>query len=110
MSDQQADIDRIRECSRALTGIRDTFADRANPAEGYGVGEIGSQKLLDAFEKFGSNWKIHRGKLTEELEKLAGITKTAADSYDKLDHELAEALRKADKDGKKAKGTKGAKQ
>ncbi|WP_189315719.1 hypothetical protein [Streptomyces brasiliensis] len=106
MSDQQADIDRIRECSRALTRIRGTFSERADPADGYGVGELGSQKLLDAFEKFGSNWKIHRGKLTEELEKLAEITKTAADSYDALDHELAEALRNADRQGKQGKGGK----
>ncbi|MBC9731534.1 hypothetical protein [Streptomyces sp. TRM68367] len=79
MSDQQADVDRIKECSRALKRIRDTFAERGNPADGYGVGEIGSQKILDVFEKFGSNWKIHRQRLTEELEKLHGITTTAAE-------------------------------
>jgi hypothetical protein len=93
LSDQQADLDRIKECSRALKRIRDTFAERGNPAEGYGVGEIGSEKILGAFEEFGSNWKIHRKKLTEELEKLHGITKAAAESYEKIDHELAEALR-----------------
>ncbi|MEW2450692.1 hypothetical protein AB0896_24565 [Streptomyces parvulus] len=97
MGDQEADIDRIRECARALSRIRGTFAERANPAEGYGVGEIGSEKILDAFEKFGSNWKIHRRQLSDELEKLHGITKGAADAYDKIDHELAEALRRADR-------------
>ncbi|MBQ1094965.1 hypothetical protein KBY55_02335 [Streptomyces sp. b94] len=103
MGDQEADIDRIRESARALKRIRGTFAERANPAEGYGVGEIGSEKILDAFEEFGSNWKIHRRQLTDELEKLHGITKGAADSYDKIDHALAEALRRADE---KAKGGK----
>ncbi|WP_282703308.1 hypothetical protein [Streptomyces sp. CC219B] len=103
MGDQEADIARIKECARALKRIKDTFAERANPAEGYGVEDIGSQKILDAFDEFGSNWKIHRKKLTEELEKLHTITKTAADSYETLDHELAEALRRADKEagGKK---------
>ncbi|MFJ6563445.1 hypothetical protein ACIQMV_26985 [Streptomyces sp. NPDC091412] len=101
MSDQQADIDRIKECSRALKRIRDTFAERGNPAQGFGISEIGSQRILDAFSKFDSNWKIHRRKLTEELESLHGITKAAAESYEKIDHELAEALRNADKDGKK---------
>ncbi|MEU7383700.1 MULTISPECIES: hypothetical protein [unclassified Streptomyces] len=48
MSDQQADIDRIKECSRALKRIHDTFAERGNPAEGFGVAEIGSQRILDA--------------------------------------------------------------
>jgi hypothetical protein len=103
MGDQEADIDRLRESARALKRIRGTFAERANPAEGYGVGEIGSEKILDAFEKFGSNWKIHRRQLTDELEKLHGITKGAADSYDEIDHALAEALRRADE---KAKGGK----
>ncbi|MFC7809473.1 hypothetical protein [Streptomyces olivaceus] len=103
MGDQEADIDRIRESARALNRIKGTFAERANPADGYGVAEIGSQKILDAFDKFGSNWKIHRRQLTDELEKLHGITKAAADSYDKIDHELAEALRRADEEGKSGK-------
>ncbi|MCX4548887.1 MULTISPECIES: hypothetical protein [unclassified Streptomyces] len=97
MSDQQADIERIKECSRSLKRIHDTFDKRSDPSQGYGVAELGSQKLLDAFHTFGSNWKIHRGKLTEELESLYGITKTAAESYEKIDHELAEALRDQDK-------------
>ncbi|MFF6875349.1 hypothetical protein ACFY9S_08515 [Streptomyces sp. NPDC012474] len=97
MSDQQADIDRIKECSRALKRIRDTFADRGNPAESFSVDEIGSQKILDAFDEFGSNWKIHRKRLTEELEKLHGITKAAADSYEQIDHDLAEVLRAEDR-------------
>ncbi|MFJ5914235.1 hypothetical protein ACIQFW_00345 [Streptomyces ardesiacus] len=105
MGDQEADTARIRESARALKRIRGTFAERANPADGYGVDEIGSQKILEAFDKFGSNWKIHRRQLTDELEKLYGIVKAAADSYDKVDHELAEALRRSDETGKA--GTKG---
>ncbi|MEU9735727.1 hypothetical protein [Streptomyces sp. NPDC048002] len=103
MGDQEADIARIKECARALQRIRDTFADRANPAEGYGVDEIGSQRILDAFDEFGGNWKIHRRKLGEELEKLRTITATAAESYETLDHELAEALRRSDREGERAK-------
>ncbi|MFJ1650440.1 hypothetical protein ACIOC2_03300 [Streptomyces sp. NPDC088337] len=101
MSDQQADIDRIKECSRALKRIHDTFAERGNPAEGFGITEVGSQRILDAFSKFDGNWKIHRRKLAEELESLHAITKTAAESYEKIDHELAEALRNSDKEGQK---------
>ncbi|MER6528370.1 hypothetical protein [Streptomyces sp. NPDC001508] len=59
MSDRRADIDPIRECSPAPTRTRDTFAERARPAEGYGVGETGSQKVPDAFETFGGNRPIH---------------------------------------------------
>ncbi|PWI11223.1 hypothetical protein DIZ27_07490 [Streptomyces sp. NWU339] len=96
MGDQEADIERIKESARALKRIRDTFAERANPADGYAVDDLGSQKILDAFDKFSSNWKIRRRQLTEELERLHGITKGAAESYETLDHELAEALRRTD--------------
>ncbi|WBB58624.1 hypothetical protein O7599_23730 [Streptomyces sp. WMMC500] len=96
VSDIKADLERIRECSRALGRIHRTFSHHANPADGYGTGEIGSQQLVDTFSDFGSNWKIHRGKLTEELEKLGKITAAAAESYDKVDTDLANALRKED--------------
>ncbi|MEU6120665.1 hypothetical protein [Streptomyces sp. NPDC047123] len=96
MGDQEADIERIRECARSLKRIHDTFQKRSNPADGYGTGELGSQLLLDTFDTFGGNWKIHRKKLTEELRSLHGMTKAAADAYEKIDHELAEALRRSD--------------
>ncbi|MCP9991342.1 MULTISPECIES: hypothetical protein [Streptomyces] len=104
MGDQEADIARIKETARSLGRIRDTFAERANPAEGYGVDDLGSEKILDAFDTFADNWKIHRRQLTEELEKLHGITKSAAQSYEELDHELAEALRRTDEDQPKGAG------
>lgn len=104
MGDQEADIARIKETARSLGRIRDTFAERANPAERYGVDDLGSEKILDAFDTFADNWKIHRRQLTEELEKLHGITKTAAQSYEELDHELAEALRRTDEDQPKGAG------
>ncbi|MFI0506381.1 hypothetical protein ACH3WN_26590 [Streptomyces albogriseolus] len=104
MGDQEADIARIKETARSLGRIRDTFAERANLAEGYGVDDLGSEKILDAFDTFADNWKIHRRQLTEELEKLHGITKSAAQSYEELDHELAEALRRTDEDQPKGAG------
>ncbi|KIX79734.1 hypothetical protein SF12_02885 [Streptomyces sp. MBRL 601] len=103
MGDQEADIGRIKESARALKRVHDTFEKRSNPAKGYGMSEMGSQKLLDAFDEFDSNWKIRRRKLMEELDKLHKITKTAADSYEELDSELARALREADKESGKGK-------
>lgn len=99
MGDQEADIGRIKESARALKRVHDTFEKRSNPAEGYGMGELGSRELLEAFDEFDSNWKIRRRKLMEELDKLHKITKTAADSYEELDSELARALRESDKEG-----------
>lgn len=101
MGDQEADIQRIRDCSRSLKRIHDTFDKRANPADGYGTSELGSQTLIDTFSDFGDNWKIHREQLASALKKLSKLTDTAADTYDKTDHDLAAALRDTDAKGKK---------
>ncbi|GHI92024.1 MULTISPECIES: hypothetical protein [Streptomyces] len=96
MSDQQADIDRIAECARELGKIHRTFTKGADPAAGLGVSVLGSEKVIDALSSFGSNWKIHREKLAEEVNALAGITSAAAEAYETIDSELAKALREVD--------------
>ncbi|MEU1202814.1 hypothetical protein ABZ446_42295 [Streptomyces sp. NPDC005813] len=106
MSDQTADTDRIKESARSLSKIHREFSGNANPADGLGVGTLGEQQLVDVFEDFGSNWKIHRERLTDELKKLSEILSTAAKAYEDIDHQLAEALRGTDK---KADGGKGGK-
>lgn len=97
MSDQTADLDRIRECSDSLKRIHSTFTKKANPAEGYEKSELGSQALIDAFSEFGSNWEVHRKELAGRIKKLYKITATVADTYEEIDHELAKALRETDK-------------
>ncbi|MER7397414.1 hypothetical protein ABT381_18110 [Streptomyces sp. NPDC000151] len=96
MSDLKADTQRIRECSRALHRIYESFTTRANPTDDYSTGELGNQSVVDAFGEFASNWKIHREDLAEKIKTLGVITEKAAKSYDALDAELARALRKQD--------------
>ncbi|MFB7247670.1 hypothetical protein ACFCYX_35005 [Streptomyces populi] len=96
MSDLKADTQRIRECSRALQRIYHSFTDRANPAEDFSPAELGNQRIVDAFDEFASNWKIHRKDLAEQIETLGTITWEAAKSYDAIDAELAAALRRQD--------------
>ncbi|QKW09393.1 hypothetical protein HUT18_26395 [Streptomyces sp. NA04227] len=102
MSDQQADTDRIKESAKTLTRIHSDFKNNSNPADDLGVGTLGAQSLIDVFDDFGSNWKIHRERLMEELEKLAKVLTQAGKSYDEIDHALAEALRAKDKPKKGA--------
>ncbi|MFC8370483.1 MULTISPECIES: hypothetical protein [unclassified Streptomyces] len=97
MSDQTADLTRIKESGSALSKIHRDFKNRANPAEGLGVSTLGDQSLVKVFDDFGDNWKIHRERLMEELEKLSKILSTAAKAYEDIDHQLAEALRGTDK-------------
>ncbi|MGW7277528.1 hypothetical protein ACWGIV_04315 [Streptomyces sp. NPDC054844] len=96
MSDQQADIDRIAECTEELGKIHRAFTKGADPAAGLGVSVLGSEKVIDALSSFGSNWRIHREKLAEEVKTLAGITSAAAEAYETIDGELARALREVD--------------
>ncbi|MEU9633549.1 type VII secretion target [Streptomyces tendae] len=96
MSDQTADLTRIKESGSALSKIHRDFKNRANPAEGLGVSTLGDRGLVKTFDDFGDNWKIHRERLMEELEKLAKILSTAAKAYEDVDHQLAEALRGTD--------------
>ncbi|CAL9541482.1 hypothetical protein GCM10010266_49600 [Streptomyces griseomycini] len=97
MSDQTADIGRIKESSKSLSRIHREFSKNANPADGLGVAVLGDQGLVDVFDDFGDNWKIHRERLTDELEKLSSLLSTAAKTYEEIDHALAEALRGTDK-------------
>ncbi|MFI8218010.1 type VII secretion target [Streptomyces sp. NPDC085932] len=97
MSDQTADIERIKESAKSLSKIHREFDKNANPAEGLGVATLGDKGLVDVFNDFGDNWKIHRERLTEELENLSKLLSTAAKAYEDVDHHLAEALRNAGK-------------
>lgn len=96
MSDQTADLSRIKESSRSLAKIHQAFQHSANPAEGLGVSTLGEQGLVDVFDDFADNWKIHRERLTDELKALSTILSTAAKAYEDIDHQLAEALRGTD--------------
>ncbi|MFK0111271.1 hypothetical protein [Streptomyces sp. NPDC091217] len=96
MSDLKADTQRIRECSRALQRIYHAFTDRANPADDYSSAELGNKLVVDAFDEFASNWKIHRKDLAEKIRTLGIITGEAAKSYEAIDTKLAEALRRQD--------------
>ncbi|MGW0736227.1 hypothetical protein [Streptomyces sp. NPDC002851] len=104
MGDVEADLGRIRECARALNRIHRTFTHDANPALCYSQSALGSDQIVDVFSEFSSNWEIHRKKLVEELEGLAKLTKAAAKGFEKIDTDLANALRKADKAHKKGEG------
>jgi len=96
VSDIKADIQRIRECSDELGVIYGDFTNRANPADGYTTEDLGSNDLVNAFEEFASNWKIHRRELADKIATLGKITEDAANTYQAVDADLASALRAND--------------
>ncbi|AJE83088.1 hypothetical protein SLNWT_2712 [Streptomyces albus] len=95
----RADLDMIRDCSDSLSRIHNEFKENGNPADGYGE-ELGHDKLRDVFDDFSGTWKKTRKKLMKDIDKLAKYTKKAAETYDEIDHKLAEALRDARKSAK----------
>lgn len=90
----KADITLIRECSRSLAKIHREFDKHGNPAGEYND-SLGHGGLKDSFDDFSDNWKKTRKKLMDEIKTLSEATKTAADQYDKIDSDLANALRDA---------------
>ncbi|MGA5520371.1 hypothetical protein ACPMJQ_34155 [Streptomyces pseudogriseolus] len=51
LSDQTADIGRIKQSSKSLASIHREFTRNANPAEGLGVATLGDQGLVDVFDE-----------------------------------------------------------
>lgn len=96
MSDLKADTQRIRECSDELGVIYDDFTHRGNPADGYTTENLGSSDLVNPFQEFAGNWKIHRQELADKIETLGKITEAAANGYESVDADLAAALRAHD--------------
>lgn len=97
LSDQTADIGRIKQSSKSLASIHREFTRNANPAEGLGVATLGDQGLVDVFDDFGDNWRVHRERLSDELKELSVLLSTVAKTYDDVDYALAEALRRTDR-------------
>lgn len=96
MADLRADTQRLRDCANQLSRVQAEFSRHANPADGYDVNELGSSKLTDVFSDFGDNWSIHRQKLIDQIHTLGTITESAAEAYEAVDKDLADALRKVD--------------
>ncbi|MFJ6296780.1 hypothetical protein ACIQJX_25880 [Streptomyces griseoviridis] len=96
------DLDLIKECSNSLYRMHREFKDHGDPSDGYRE-DLGSDKLRDVFDDFSDTWKKNRKKLMKDIENLAKYTAEAAKSYEKIDHDLAQALRGAKSNGKKEK-------
>ncbi|OON78390.1 hypothetical protein [Streptomyces tsukubensis] len=96
------DLDVIRGMGTGLGKVKKAFDGLDKLSDAYEE-DFGHGGLADKFSDFASNWEISRGKLTEEVDALAQIAKAAAEAYEDIDHQLAEAIRDAGKSGKPAK-------
>ncbi|MFF1676060.1 hypothetical protein ACFVYG_08510 [Streptomyces sp. NPDC058256] len=88
----------IKSVSTGLSKIVDEL-ERLDDKGKYGWSQeiIGHEELTNRLNDFATNWDYKRSKLEEELKKLSGITKAAAEAYEMIDTELANAVRKQEK-------------
>ncbi|QDQ11495.1 hypothetical protein [Streptomyces spectabilis] len=88
------DLSVIRGMGVGLGRIKDAF-DGLDKLRGQYEGDFGDGGLADRFGEFAGDWEHHREELGEEVQRLAGIAEAAARTYDRVDGELARALRAA---------------
>jgi hypothetical protein len=87
------DLDVIKSMGTGLGDVKKAFDD-IGKLDKYSD-DFGHGGLADKFGDFADNWEISREKLTEEVDALAKIAKGAAQAYEDIDHQLAEAIRGA---------------
>jgi hypothetical protein len=95
------DLDMIRGMGTGLNNVKKAF-DGIEKLGKY-LEDFGDGDLADKFDDFMNNWEISREKLTEEIGAMAEIAKAAAQVYEDIDHQLAEAIRGAQSSKKKGK-------
>ncbi|MFJ2608872.1 hypothetical protein ACIQOU_21010 [Streptomyces sp. NPDC091279] len=88
------DLDVIKGMGRGLSNVKKAFEGLDDLMGKYGD-DFGNSDLADKFEDFAGNWKLSRKRLTDEIDALAQIAKAAAEAYEEIDHQLAEAIRGA---------------
>lgn len=88
------DLDVIKGMGRGLGSIKKAF-DGLEDLGGKYEDDFGDGDLADKFGDFADNWKLSRKRLTDEVDTLAQIAKAAAEAYEDIDHQLAEAIRGA---------------
>ncbi|MFJ6729853.1 hypothetical protein ACIQPQ_33635 [Streptomyces sp. NPDC091281] len=87
------DLDAIKSMANGLGSIKKAFDD-IGKLERYAA-DLGDGDLADKLSDFADNWEISREKLTGEVDALAKLARAAAQAYEEIDHQLAEAIRGA---------------
>lgn len=99
----KADLTVIQSMADGLAKVHTAFKEIAKLNEQYDQ-DIGHDNLADAIGDFADNWDKSREKLMGDVDRLAQIAKAAAEAYDEIDKQLADALRGAQDPKKPKKG------
>jgi hypothetical protein len=96
------DLDVIKGMGTGLAHVKKAF-DGLDKLKNKYTDDFGESRLADKFADFAGNWELSREKLTKEIDALAQIAKAAAQAYEDIDHQLADAIRNAKDPKKKGK-------
>ncbi|HEV6953754.1 MAG TPA: type VII secretion target [Promicromonospora sp.] len=91
MADLRVDLDAVRELGSSLTVVADEF-EGANANSDRIAGAVGHEGLAGVVRDFAHKWDDTRGKMTENLRKLAEASTQVAQAFTEVDSELGKAL------------------
>ncbi|MGY5116081.1 hypothetical protein ACWC2H_09485 [Streptomyces sp. 900105755] len=92
------DLDVLKSVSTGIEKIIEELQGLDDKSKyGWSREVVGHEELTDRLDDFAENWDYKRAKLEGELAKLAAITKAAAQAYEQMDTDLANAVRKQEK-------------
>ncbi|RKN45551.1 hypothetical protein [Streptomyces hoynatensis] len=91
MADLVVTVADVRELGDKLRFLAAEFEDAGGTAEDY-ADEVCHGDLKHELNQFADNWRVHRGRLMENLRKLAEQAHAAGETYEGLETELVNAL------------------
>ncbi|MFC6510575.1 hypothetical protein ACFQBY_22255 [Promicromonospora citrea] len=91
MADLRVDLDAVRELGSSLTVVADEF-EGANANSDRIAGAVGHEGLAGVVRDFAHKWDDTRGKMTENLRKLAEASTQVAQAFTEVDSELGKAM------------------
>ena len=87
----RVDITALENAAGRLGRLRTEFAEAGQIAD-VGISVAGTKGLADALDEFADNWKVHRGKLIENLDTVVSMATDSAATYREVDECLAAEL------------------
>lgn len=84
----------LGDLSKQLAGIKDEVDNATKFVDGY-RGGMGSGPVADAVHGMADIWSKKREALDSQLDTLSKIAASAAQTYDKWDHDLAKCIENA---------------
>ncbi|SOD63104.1 Excreted virulence factor EspC, type VII ESX diderm [Streptomyces zhaozhouensis] len=91
MSDLDITVSEVQELGEKLRLIATEFENAEDAASDYAE-QVSHDGLAHELEEFAENWGVHREKLMDGLRTLAEKAIQAAEGYDGIESELAQAL------------------